>query len=49
MAKDAGVKKLLLIHHDPEHDDDDMRQIVDLTRGEFEGADAAREGMSIQL
>jgi phosphoribosyl 1,2-cyclic phosphodiesterase len=49
VARDAGVKKLLLIHHDPEHGDEEMRRIVDAARREFEGTDAAREGMCVQL
>jgi phosphoribosyl 1,2-cyclic phosphodiesterase len=49
VARDAGVKRLLLIHHDPEHDDGEMRRIVDLTRAEFEATDAASEGLTVRL
>lgn len=49
VAKDAGVKKLVLIHHDPEHEDAEMRRIVDLARTEFACTEAAREGLTITL
>jgi phosphoribosyl 1,2-cyclic phosphodiesterase len=43
------VKRLLLIHHDPEHDDEDLQRIVDAARGEFEATEAAREELCIRL
>ena len=49
MARDAGVKKLVLIHHDPEHDDAEMQRIADAARKEFENTEAAFEGLCIQL
>ncbi len=49
VARDAGVKRLLLIHHDPEHTDEDLRRIVDLARAEFSCTDAAREGLVVRL
>jgi phosphoribosyl 1,2-cyclic phosphodiesterase len=49
VARDAGVKRLLLIHHDPEHDDEDLQRIVDAARGEFEATEAAREELCIRL
>jgi phosphoribosyl 1,2-cyclic phosphodiesterase len=49
VARDSGVKRLVLIHHDPEHDDDEMQRIVDQARGEFEATEAAREGLCIGL
>jgi len=49
VARDAGVKRLVLIHHDPEHEDTEMHGIVDLARAEFEGTEAAKEGLSIRL
>jgi phosphoribosyl 1,2-cyclic phosphodiesterase len=49
VARDAGVKRLVLIHHDPEHDDEQMHRIVDLARTEFACTEAAREGLCIRL
>jgi phosphoribosyl 1,2-cyclic phosphodiesterase len=49
VARDAGVKRLVLIHHDPEHDDSEMHRIVQLARAEFACTDAAREGLTIRL
>jgi phosphoribosyl 1,2-cyclic phosphodiesterase len=49
VARDAGVKQLVLIHHDPEHDDAEMRRITDAARNEFENTEAAFEGLCIQL
>lgn len=48
-AREARVKQLMLFHHDPEHDDDQVTRIVSNARQHFENADGAREGMSITL
>jgi len=55
LALDAGVKHLFLFHHDPDHDDKRMdelvkhaRKIVAKRKGKLK-VDAAREGMTIQL
>lgn len=48
-ARDAGVKKLVLIHHDPEHDDDAMQRIADAARQEFGNTEAAVEGLCIRV
>ena len=55
LALDAGVKHLFLFHHDPDHDDKRMdelvkhaRKIVAKRKGKLK-VDAAREGMMIQL
>jgi phosphoribosyl 1,2-cyclic phosphodiesterase len=46
VARDAGVKQLLLFHHDPNHNDAAVSQIVDRARAEFPAAEAARERWS---
>ena len=55
LALSAGVKHLYLFHHDPDHDDQRMDQLVKHARnlvlkqkGKLK-VDAAREGMTIQL
>ena len=54
-ALKAGVKKLVLFHHDPDHDDKKIdaivkhaRRLVAKAKGRME-VEAAREGMVIQL
>jgi phosphoribosyl 1,2-cyclic phosphodiesterase len=47
VAADAGVKRLLLSHHDPEHDDQKMDAIVTEAQSWFAGATAALEGSTI--
>jgi len=49
LARRAGVKQLVLFHHDPARDDEAVRQLVDLARGEFAATVAAREGDEITL
>ena len=49
VAKDAGVKRLVLIHHDPSHDDAVLRNIRTEARQEFEHTDIAEEGWHIDL
>lgn len=46
-AKDANVKKLILFHHDPGHDDKFMEQIVQQARQHFENTEAAAQGRVI--
>jgi phosphoribosyl 1,2-cyclic phosphodiesterase len=55
LALKAGVKKLILFHHDPDHDDHRMdelvkhaRQLVAKRKSKLK-VEAAREGMVIQL
>jgi phosphoribosyl 1,2-cyclic phosphodiesterase len=48
-ARDAGVKELVLFHHDPERDDEEVKRIVDDARGEFGAVRGAREGDRIIL
>lgn len=55
LAMGAGVKRLFLFHHDPDHDDEKMREIVSLARervrkaGSTMNVDAAREGEEFVL
>ena len=55
LALKAGVKKLCLFHHDPDHDDRRMDEMVKYARNLVTKrkaklkVDAAREGMAIQL
>jgi phosphoribosyl 1,2-cyclic phosphodiesterase len=49
IARDSGVKKLLLFHHDPEHDDLFVDGLVEAARKEFPQSAGAREGMVINL
>jgi len=55
LAMKAGVKKLVLFHHDPDHDDKKLdefvkyaRRLVVKAKGKLK-VEAAREGMVIQL
>ncbi|WOD38022.1 MBL fold metallo-hydrolase [Nodosilinea sp. E11] len=49
VAKAAGVKTLVIFHHDPAHDDDFMDQVAVQTKAAFPGAVVAKEGMVIDL
>ena len=49
VAKAAGVKTLVIFHHDPAHDDDFMDQVATDTKALFPGAVVAKEGMVIDL
>jgi len=49
VAEMAGVKRLALTHHDPEHDDEFLQRIENLCRERFPNAVLAREGMEISL
>lgn len=49
VARDAGVKRLILFHHDPQHDDRTMQAIVAEARRHFEPTDAAQEGTTLSL
>jgi phosphoribosyl 1,2-cyclic phosphodiesterase len=49
LAHAAGVRKLVLFHHDPGRCDDDVARIEERARGVFDDVVAAREGMTIQL
>jgi phosphoribosyl 1,2-cyclic phosphodiesterase len=49
MARAAGVKKLVLFHHDPDHDDKMIRSIETDARQVFPDTVAAKEGMVIKV
>jgi phosphoribosyl 1,2-cyclic phosphodiesterase len=49
VAEMAGVKRLALTHHDPEHDDEFLQRMENLCRERFPDVVVAREGMEIQL
>ena len=49
LAKDAGVRNLVLFHHDPDSSDKTMDAIVREARGRFENTWAASEGMVMTL
>jgi ribonuclease BN (tRNA processing enzyme) len=49
VARKAGVKKLILFHHDPRHSDDEMDRLQQHARTLFPETYAAHEGMEIVL
>lgn len=49
LARDAGVKQLILFHHDPLRSDWDLAQVVLDAQQEFENTSGAREGWSISV
>jgi ribonuclease BN (tRNA processing enzyme) len=49
MARAAGVKRLLLFHHDPEYDDAALEQLQDTAQREFPETSLAFEGLEISL
>lgn len=49
IARKAGVKKLILFHHDPSHDDDAMDEIGKAVRKEFPNTIVAYEGLELEL
>ena len=49
VARDCGVKRLILFHHDPNHDDNCLEGIQSEARRHFENTDAAKEGVQICL
>ncbi len=49
VAKEAGVGRLILFHHDPDHDDDTIRRMEAYARNHFPATDAAREGGVYEL
>jgi phosphoribosyl 1,2-cyclic phosphodiesterase len=49
VARAAGVGKLVLFHHDPDRDDDDLDALLGRARAEFPSTDLAREGDAIAL
>lgn len=49
LCRAAGVGKLFIFHHDPDHDDRFMAALEDLSRQSWDGANIARDGMEITL
>ncbi|MDP9171082.1 MAG: MBL fold metallo-hydrolase, partial [Acidobacteriota bacterium] len=49
VARDAGVRQLLLFHHDPTHDDQQMMRISEDARRQFENTTTAWEGFTVDL
>lgn len=49
VAKAAGVKQLVIFHHDPLHCDDFMDELGEKVAAQFPDSLIAREGLSIQL
>ncbi len=49
VAELAGVKRLALTHHDPEHDDEFLLRMEKLCQERFPACVLAREGMEISL
>jgi ribonuclease BN (tRNA processing enzyme) len=49
VAERAGVKKLAIPHHDPDHDDVFLRAVEKKCRARFPNAVLAREKMEIEI
>ena len=49
IAQAAGVKKLVLFHHEPEHDDDTLAEIEKKAQEAFPNTILAYEGLTIEL
>jgi phosphoribosyl 1,2-cyclic phosphodiesterase len=49
LARAAKVKKLVIFHHEPDHEDDRMAQIEQEARAAWDGTVVARETMQIDL
>jgi phosphoribosyl 1,2-cyclic phosphodiesterase len=49
IAREAEVKKLVLFHHDPDHDDRQIDAILRNARRRFRAAVAAKEGLLIKV
>lgn len=49
VAELAGAKRLVLTHHDPEHDDAFLLHMEELCQGRFPNCVLAREGMEIVI
>jgi phosphoribosyl 1,2-cyclic phosphodiesterase len=49
LCKAAGAKRLVLFHHDPDHDDTIMERIEDQVRGILPSTLVARDGMEVTL
>jgi len=49
IARTAGVRKLVLFHHDPQHGDEFMDKVGEAARREFPDVVVAREGLELEL
>jgi ribonuclease BN (tRNA processing enzyme) len=49
LASAAGVKRLALFHHDPNHDDETVHDLEEQAQAIFAGAFSAREGQEMAL
>jgi len=49
IARVAGVRQLVLFHHDPTHDDDTVEALTEEARNLFPNVIAAREGLVVDL
>jgi ribonuclease BN (tRNA processing enzyme) len=49
IARETRTKRLILFHHDPDHNDRMIDSIVRKARRRFPRTIAAREGLTIQL
>jgi len=49
VARESNVKRLILFHHDPGHDDAAIQSLVEAARRHFENTDAATEGCTIEV
>jgi phosphoribosyl 1,2-cyclic phosphodiesterase len=49
LCKAAGVKKLVVFHHDPEHTDEMLDGIGRQVEQELPGSVIAREGLVLEL
>jgi phosphoribosyl 1,2-cyclic phosphodiesterase len=49
LVRRAGAKRLVVFHHDPDHEDDDMTAIERELAGESDNAMVAREGLRLEL
>lgn len=49
VARDAGVKQLVLAHHDPSHSDAMLTAVLDQARRSFDNTHIAKEGWRITL
>lgn len=49
LAREVGVGRLLLFHHDPAHDDAALAQICEDARTHFPATDLAAEGLEVRV
>jgi phosphoribosyl 1,2-cyclic phosphodiesterase len=49
IAKETGVGRLFLFHHDPAHDDDQVEGMAEAARRVFRGSEPAREGKRVEI